>query len=175
MAASREQWREGNTGYSVSVEPQRPEVGGKRRWLRTVGTERLGKLLLIGKNRRENSLQWTEFRSLVWDMLNCKGLFNVKGAYSQSYMVFMYGCESWTIKKVEHRRTDAFNLWCQRRLESPLDFREIQPVNLKGNQPWIVIGRTDAEAETPILWRPDEKKWLTGKDLDAKEDWRQKD
>ena len=75
------------------------------------------------------------------------------------FPVVMYGCESWTIKKVEHRRTDAFNLWCQRRLESPLDFREIQPVNLKGNQPWIVIGRTDVEGEAPTLWPPDVKSW----------------
>ena len=70
---------------------------------------------------------------------------------AMGFPVVMYGCESWTTEKVEHRRTDAFNLWCQRRLESPLDYREIQPVNLKGNQPWIVIGRTGAEAEAPIL------------------------
>ena len=100
-------------------------------------------------------------------MLNCKGLFDVKGPYSQSYMVFMYGCESWTIKKVEHQRTDAFNLWCQRRLESPVDYREIQPVNLKGNQPWILIGRTDAEAEAPIVWLHHVNSQLIGKDPDA--------
>ena len=60
-------------------------------------------------------------------------------------------------------------------LESPLDCKEIQPVNLKGNQSWIFIGRTDAEAETPILWPPDVKSWLIGKDPDAGQDWRQEE
>ena len=55
----------------------------------------------------------------------------------------------------------------EKTLESPLDFKEIKPVNLKDNQHWIFIGRTDAEAEAPILWSPDVKRWLTGKDLDA--------
>ena len=63
----------------------------------------------------------------------------------------MYGCESWPIKKPERQRIDAFELWCWRRLESPLDCKEIQPVHPKGNQSWIFIGRTDAKAETPIL------------------------
>ena len=58
-------------------------------------------------------------------------------------------------------------------LENPLDYREIQPVHPKGNQSWIFIGGTDAEAETPILWRPDVKNWLIGKDLDAGKDGRQ--
>ena len=69
----------------------------------------------------------------------------------------MYGCASWTIKKVELRRIDAFELWCWRRLESPVDCKEIQPVHLKEDQSWVFIGRTDAEAETPILWPPDAK------------------
>ena len=60
-------------------------------------------------------------------------------------------------------------------LEGPLDCKEIQPVNPKGNQCWIFIGRTDAEAETPILWPPDAKKWLIEKDTDAGEDWRQEE
>ena len=55
----------------------------------------------------------------------------------------------------------------------PLDSKEIQPVNPKGNQSWIFIGRTDAEAEAPILWLPDVKNWLNGKDPDARKDWRQ--
>ena len=84
----------------------------------------------------------------------------------------MYGCESWTIKKAEHRRIDAFELWCWRRLESPLDCKEIQPVHPKGNQSWIFIGRTGAEAETPIHWPPDEKNLLNWKDPDAGKDWR---
>ena len=63
----------------------------------------------------------------------------------------------------------------EKTLESPLDSKEIKPVNPKGNQPWIFIGRTDAEAEAPILWPPDEKNQLTGKYPDAGKDWRQKE
>ena len=81
------------------------------------------------------------------------------------FPVVMYGCESRTIKKAGHQRIDAFELWCWKRLESPLDCKEIKPVNPKGNQPCIFIGRMDAEA--PILWPPDAKSQLTGKDLDA--------
>ena len=66
--------------------------------------------------------------------------------------VVMYGCEIWTVKKVERRRIDAFELWCWRRLsESPLDFKEVKPVHTKGDQSWVFIGGTDAEAETPVL------------------------
>ena len=68
---------------------------------------------------------------------------------------------------------DAFELWCWRTLESPLDYKEIQPVHPKGNQSWIFIGRTDGEAETPIPWPPDAKNWLTEKDPEAGKDWRQ--
>ena len=67
------------------------------------------------------------------------------------FPVVMYGCESWTIKKAECRRMDAFELWCWRRLESPLDCKEFQPVHPKGDQSWVFIGGTDVEAETPIL------------------------
>ena len=72
------------------------------------------------------------------------------------FPVVMNGCESWTVKKAELRRIDAFELWCWRRLliESPLDCKEIQPVHPKGDQSWVFIGRTDAEAETPVLWPP---------------------
>ena len=74
------------------------------------------------------------------------------------FPVVMYGCESWTIKKAECRRIDAFELWCWRRLfESPLDCKEIQPVYPKGDQSWVFIGRTDVEAETPVLWPPHAK------------------
>ena len=75
-------------------------------------------------------------------------------------MVFpavMYGCESWTVKKAEHRRIDASELWCWRRLESPLDCKEIQPVHSEGDQPWVFFGRNDAKAETPVLWPPHAK------------------
>ena len=89
------------------------------------------------------------------------------------FPVVMYGCESWTIKKAEHRQIDAFELWCWRRLlRVPGDCKEIQSVYPKGSQSWISIGSTDTEAETPILWPPDEKNWLIGKDPDAVKDWR---
>ena len=71
------------------------------------------------------------------------------------FPVVMYGCDSWTVKKAEHRRIDAFEMWCWRRLlRVSLDCKEIQPVHPKGDQSWVFIGRTDAEAETPVLWPP---------------------
>ena len=88
------------------------------------------------------------------------------------FPVVKYGCESWTIKKAECWRIDAFELWLEKTLESPLDSKEIQPVH-QGNQSWIFIGRTDAEVETPILRPPDVKNWLTETHLDAGKDWRQ--
>ena len=69
------------------------------------------------------------------------------------FPVVMYGCESWTVKKAECRRIDAFELWCWRRL----DCKEIQPVHSERDQPWDFFGRTDAKAETPVLWPPHAK------------------
>ena len=74
------------------------------------------------------------------------------------FPVVMYGCESWTIKKAERRTIDAVEpVVLEKTLESPLDCKELQPVNPKGDQSWVFIGRTDGEAETPILWPPDSK------------------
>ena len=74
------------------------------------------------------------------------------------FPVVMYGCESWTVKKAERRKIDAFELWYwEKTLESPLDCKEIQPVHPKGDQSWVFIGRTDAKAETPVLWPPHTK------------------
>ena len=71
------------------------------------------------------------------------------------FPVVMYGCASWTVKKAEHQRIDAFELWLlEKTLESPLDCKEIQPVHSKGDQSWVFIGRSDAKAETPVLWPP---------------------
>ena len=92
------------------------------------------------------------------------------------FLVVMYGCESWTIRKAERWRIDAFELWCWRRLlRVPWTGKEIQPVHSKGDQPWKFIGRTDAEAETLILWPPDAKNWLLWKDPDAGKDLRQEE
>ena len=71
------------------------------------------------------------------------------------FPVVMYRCESWTIRKAEHQKIHAFELWCWRTLESLLDCKEIQPVHPKGDQSWVFTGMTDAEAETPVLWPPD--------------------
>ena len=74
------------------------------------------------------------------------------------FSVVMYGCESWTIKKVERRRIDAFELWCWRRLlRVPGTAREIQPVHSEGDQPWDFFRRNDAKAEAPVLWPPHAK------------------
>ena len=89
------------------------------------------------------------------------------------FAVVICGCESWTIKKVEHQIMDAFEIVVlEKTLESPLDSKETQPVHLKGNQSWIFIGRIDGEADAPIIWLPDVKSWLIGKDPDAGKDWR---
>ena len=85
------------------------------------------------------------------------------------FLVVMYRCESWTIKKAECFWTVMF----EKTLESPLDSKEIKPVNPKGNQPWRFIGRTDAEAEAPILGPCNSKSWLTRKGSEAGKDWGQ--
>ena len=83
--------------------------------------------------------------------------------------------------ELDHKESWALKNWCfwivvlEKTLESPLESKEIKPVNPKGNQSWIFIGRTDAEAEAPILWPPDVKNWLTGKNPDAEKDWRQEE
>ena len=98
--------------------------------------------------------------------------------YSQSYVFPSSHVWMW---ESDHKESWAVKNWCfwtvvlEKTLESPLDFREIKPVNPKGNQSWIFIGRTDAEAEAPILWPPDARNWLTGKDPDAGKDWRQEE
>ena len=88
----------------------------------------------------------------------------------------MYGCESWTIKKSSVPKNWRFwTVVLEKTLESPLDCKEIKPVHPKWNQFWIFIGRTDAEAETPILWPRDAKNWLIWKDPDAGKDGRQEE
>ena len=91
------------------------------------------------------------------------------------FPVIMYRCESWTIMKAEHRRTDAFESWLEKTFESPLDSKEIKTVNLEGNQPWIIHWKDWCKAEATIFWPPDGKSRLIGKDPDAGKDWRQKE
>ena len=102
--------------------------------------------------------------------------FAVKGPSSQSYSF-----SSSHVWMFDHKENWALKNWCfwtvvlEKTLESPLDLKEIKPVYPKENQPWIFIGRTDAEAETPILWSPDAKNWLIWKDPDAGKDWRREE
>ena len=91
------------------------------------------------------------------------------------FPVVMYGCESWTVKKAEHWKIDPRTVVLEKTLESPLDCKEIQPVHPKGDQSWVSIGRTAAEAETPILWPPHAKSLFTGKDPDAGRNWGQEE
>ena len=92
-------------------------------------------------------------KNKVWHCFHC---FPIYFSWSDGT-----GCPLWNLNK--------------QTLESPLNSKEIKPVNPKGNQPWIFIGRTDAEAETPIRWPPDVKSWLTGKDPGAEKDWEQEE
>ena len=100
---------------------------------------------------------------------------NVHLVKTMVFPVVMYGCE------LDYKKSWALKNWCfwtvvlEKTLESPLDCKEIQPVHPKGNQSWIFIGRTDVEAETPILWPPDGKNWLIGKDTDDGKDWRREE
>ena len=110
-------------------------------------------------------------------ILKSRDYFANKGLSSQSYgfPVVIYGCESWTIKKAEHQRIDAFDFGVGEDSWESLDCKEIQPVHPKGNQSWLFIGRTDAEAEAPILWPPDAKNCLIWKDPNSGKDCRQEE
>ena len=104
--------------------------------------------------------------------------FAYKGLYSSSYGFSSSHVWTW---ELDHKEGWMLKNWCfsivllENTLESPLESTEIKPVHPKGNQPWIFIGRTDAETEAPILWSPDAKSPLTGKDPDAKKDWGQEE
>ena len=102
--------------------------------------------------------------------------FANKGLYSQSYGFSSSQVQIWELDHKEGWVTKNWFFWTvvlEKTLEIPLHYKEIQPVHPKGNQSWIFIGRTDTEAETPILWPPAAKNWLIGKDPDAGKDWRQ--
>ena len=104
--------------------------------------------------------------------------FANKGLHGQTYGFSSSHVWMW---ELDYKESWASKNWCfgtvvlKKTLESPLDCKEIQPVNPKGNKSWIFIGRTDAEAEAPILWPPDAKSWLIGKDPDTEKDWSQEE
>ena len=102
--------------------------------------------------------------------------FANKGPSKQSYGFSSSHLWMWELDYKESWAPKNWSFWIvvlEKTLESPLDCKEIQPVHPKGKQSWIFIGSTDAEAETPVLWPPDAKNWLIGKDPDAGKDWRQ--
>ena len=104
--------------------------------------------------------------------------FASKGLPSQSYGFFSRHEWMWELDHKERWASKNWRLWpmvLEKTLESPLDCKEIQPVNRRGNQSWIFMGRTDVEAKTPIVWLPDVKNWVIGKDPDAGKDWRQEE
>ena len=111
-------------------------------------------------------------------ILKSRDYFTDKCPYSQSYS---FSCRHVWMWELDHKESWLPKNWCfwtvvlEKTLESPLDCKEIQPVYPKGDQSWVFIGRTDAEAETPILWPPDVKSWVTGKDPDAGKVWRQEE
>ena len=104
--------------------------------------------------------------------------FANKGPSSQSYGFSNSHVWMWELDYKENWVPKNWCFWTvvlEKTLESPLNYKEIQPVHPKGNQSWIFIGRTDAEAETPIFWPPNVKNWFTGKEPDAGKDWRQEE
>ena len=104
--------------------------------------------------------------------------FADKDTFSQSYS---FSCSHVWMWELDYKESWELKNWCfwtvvlEKILERPLDNKEIRPVHPKGNQSWIFIGRTGAKAETPVLWPPDAKRWLIGKDPDAGKDWRQEE
>ena len=125
--------------------------------------------LLLGKKSYDQPRQYIKKQ---------RPYFAIKGPSSQSYGFSSSRVWMW---ELDYKESWALKNWCfstvvlEKTLKSPLDSKEIQPVHPKGNQSWMLIGRTDAEAETSILWPPDARNWLIGKDPDSGKDWRQKE
>ena len=131
------------------------------------------------------------FEAIAWKVHDVYYLFLLRVSYSTQRHYFAnkgsssqgYGFSSshvcmWELDCKESWAPKNWCLWTvvlEKSLESPLDCKEIQPVHPKGDQSWVFIGRTDAEAETPVLWLPDAKSWLIGKDPDAGRDWGQEE
>ena len=144
---------------------EKPWGGHTRRLLLITPYTETKRCLLLGRKAMTN----------LESILKSRDITLVTKVHLVKAMVFpvvIYGCESW-----DHKESWMPKNWCfwtmvlEKTLESPLDCK-IKPVNLKGNKSWIFIGRTDAEAEAPILWPPDAKNRLVGKDPDAGKDWR---
>ena len=114
----------------------------------------------------------------LYRILKSRQYFVNKGLSSQCYG---FSCSHVWMLELDYKESWVPKNWCfwtvalEKTFESPLDCKEIQPVHPKGDQSWVLIGRTDVEAETPILWPPDVKNWLIGKDPDAGKDWRWKE
>ena len=123
-------------------------------------------------------LLWRKGMTNLDSMLKSRHYFANKGPSSQSCGFSSGHVWMW---ELDYKESWAPKNWCfwtmvlEKTFESPLDCKEIKPVHPKGDQSWIFIGRTDAEAETPILWPPDVKNWLIGKDPDAGKDWRREE
>ena len=128
--------------------------GGLQNHCRWCCRHELKRLLLLGRKVMTNLDSILKSRDITLPI-------KVHLVKAMVFPVVMYQCESWTIKKAGHWKTDAFELWCWRRLlKVPWTAKRSNQSILK-NQSWIFIGRTDAEAEAPILWPPDGKSWLT--------------
>ena len=169
--------RWGDSGNSVRL-----YFGGSK--ITAVGdcSHEIKRRLLLGRKLRTNLDSILKSRDITLPT-------KVRLVKAMVFPVVMWRCESWTLKKAEHWKIDAFGVlficlflnWCfwtvvlEKTLESPLDCKEIQPVHPKGVQSWVFIGRTDAETETSILWPPHGKSWLIGKDPDAGKDWEQEE
>ena len=128
--------------------------------------------LLLGRNAMTNLDSILKSRDITSPLVVCLVKERHDYGFSSSHV--------W-MSELDYKKSWALKNWCfwtvvlEKTLENPLDCKEIQPVLPKGNQSWVFIGRTDVEAETPILWPPDAKSWLIGKDPDAGKDWGQKE
>ena len=140
-------------------------------------TERLnwtdGWFRLRFDRKQQNSVKQLSFNKIDYNKIQ-KHHFSNHDPYSQSYGISHSHVWIWDL---DHKEGWALKNWCfqtlvlEKTLESPLDCKEIQPLNPKENQSWVFIGRTDTEAEAPIPWPPDVKSWLIGTDSDAAKDW----
>ena len=134
--------------------------------------------MVIAAMKLKDATPWKESYDQPRQHIKQRHYFANKDLSSQSYGFSSSHIWMW---ELDHKESWAQKKWCfwtvvlEKTLESPLHCKEIQPVHPKGDQSWIFTGRTDAEAETPILWLPNAKNWLIGKDPDTGKDWRQED